>query len=190
MHGRIVAFTLLCLCALGIVAAQAAEVFTKPTYKGNRLAWCKDWNSECGKGAANAYCDYLGFGEATDYTKDPNIGDKSPTRMIGSGLVCDKRSCDGFKTISCGKKGSAEPDQKSFDKPRWKGYRLDWCTSKNTGCGKNAADAFCKANSFKKATSFNPDFGIGVVDPTRMIGSGAICNTVVCTGFKTIVCTK
>ena len=55
-------FTVALLLGLvvGIGTANAAEeTFTKPTYKGNRLAWCKDWGSGCGKGAAMAYCEFL-----------------------------------------------------------------------------------------------------------------------------------
>ena len=64
---------------LGIGMAQAAdETFTKPTYKGNRLAWCKDWGSGCGKGAANAYCAFLGFGDATDFKVEEDIGRNGP----------------------------------------------------------------------------------------------------------------
>lgn len=73
---------------LGVGTAEAAsEVFTKPTYTGDRLAWCKEWGSGCGKGAANAYCAFLGFGDATDFSKAEDIGRQTPTRMIGNNQV-------------------------------------------------------------------------------------------------------
>ena len=147
--------------------------------------------SGCGKGAANAYCAYLGFGDATDYSKDANIGDKSPTRFIGNSLVCDRKGCDGFKAISCGKKEQPSPEKKkTYDKPRYKGFRLDWCLSKGSGCGKPAADKFCRSEGFDKSSAFAPELRIGIGDPTRMIGSGAICNTVICNGFQSITCVK
>ena len=71
-------------------ANAAEETFTKPTYKGNRLAWCKDWGSGCGKGAAMAYCESLGLGDATNYAVDADIGRKAPTRMIGNNQTCNK----------------------------------------------------------------------------------------------------
>ena len=190
MRRRLVALSAVCSFLVLASSAFAAELFTKPTYKGDRLAWCKDWDSGCGKGAANAYCAYLGFGEAKDFDKDPNIGLKKRTRTIGSNQTCDKAYCDGFKFISCSKKEAPGPSPKTqaFDKPRWKGYRLDWCAAKGIGCGKGAADIFCSASGYAKAASFVPDLQVG--NPTFMIGSGAICNTVVCAGFRTITCTK
>ena len=174
---------------LGLCTAQAAdETFTKPTYKGNRLAWCKDWGSGCGKGAANAYCASLGLGDVTDFKIDEDIGRKSPTRMIGNNQTCNKPYCDGFKFISCSRKSSPGKDKQTFDKPKWKDYRLDWCVKPGAGCGKDAADMFCKANGFTKATDFSPAMKIGVQSPTRMIGTNAICNTVICNGFQSIAC--
>ena len=158
---------------LGIGMAQAAdETFTKPTYKGNRLAWCKDWGSGCGKGAANAYCAFLGFGDATDFKVEEDIGRKAPTRMIGSNQTCNKPFCDGFKFVSCSRKSSPGKDKQTFAKPKWKDYRLDWC----------------KASGFTKATDSSPAMKIGVQAPTRMIGTNAICNTIVCNGFQSITC--
>ena len=174
---------------LGIGMGQAAdETFTMPTYKGNRLAWCKDWGSSCGKGAANAYCAFLGFGDATDFKVEEDIGRKAPTRMIGSNQTCNKPFCDGFKFVSCSRKSSPGKDKRSFAKPKWKDYRLDWCVKRGVGCGKDAADMFCKASGFTKATDFSPAMKIGVQAPTRMIGTNAICNTIVCNGFQSITC--
>ena len=174
---------------LGIGMAQAAdETFTKPTYKGNRLAWCKDWGSGCGKGAANAYCAFLGFGDATDFKVEEDIGRKAPTRMIGSNQTCNKPFCDGFKFVSCSRKSSPGKDKQTFAKPKWKDYRLDWCVKPGVGCGKDAADMFSKAGGFIKATDFSPAMKIGVQAPTRMIGTNAICNTIVCNGFQAITC--
>lgn len=107
MRHAIIGLAILSVFVLGISAAEAAsEVFTKPTYKGDRLAWCKEWAASCGKGAANAYCAFLGFGDATDFSKAEDIGRQTPTRMFGNNQVCNKAFCDGFKSISCGQKES------------------------------------------------------------------------------------
>ena len=83
--------TLLVGLIVGIGTPNAeGETFTKPTYKGNRLAWCKDLGSGCGKGAAMAYCESLGLGDATNYAVDADIGRKAPTRMIGNNQTCNK----------------------------------------------------------------------------------------------------
>ena len=47
---------------------------------------------------------------------------------------------------------------------------------------------FCKASGVTKATDFSPAMKIGVQSPTRMIGTNAICNTIVCNGFQSITC--
>jgi len=170
----------------GITLALAAEeTFTKPTFKGYRLAYCSDQGSGCGKRAANALCQYLGLGDASKFEIDPDIGRKTPTRMIGNNQICNKPHCDGFKVVSCTQPVTGK---KTFDKPKWKGYRLDSCVKKGVGCGWDAADQFCRANSFARSTSFTPALHIGRKEPTRRIGSGEICNTVICSGFQSIAC--
>ena len=56
----------------------------------------------------------------------------------------------------------------------YNGRRLSWCHDFDAGCGKPAADAFCKTNGFASATQFAVDAHIGDVQPTRSIGSGAV----------------
>ena len=70
-------------------------------YNGKRLAWCHQFDSECGKPAADAFCKANGFTNAAEFTQDPHIGDVAPTRSMGSGAVCDQVPCDGFKVIAC-----------------------------------------------------------------------------------------
>ena len=65
--------------------------------------------------------------------------------MIGNNQTCNKPFCDGFKFVSCSRKSSPGKDKQTFDKPKWKDYRLDWCVKPGVGCGKDAADMFCKA---------------------------------------------
>src|SRR5262249_53158489 len=77
---------------------------------------------------------------------------------------------------------------KSFEKPMYNGRRLSWCHDFDAGCGKPAADAFCKTNGFASAEQFTVDAHIGDVQPTRSIGSGAVCDQVPCDGFKVIQC--
>jgi hypothetical protein len=74
------------------------ETFHKPKYKGARLDWCLSWATDCGKPAADAYCDWKGYTKSTGFQIDENIGH---TKIISSGQLCDDPQCDGFKTISC-----------------------------------------------------------------------------------------
>jgi len=81
--------------------AKAPKIFDKPMYNGKRLAWCHDFDADCGKPAADAFCKVNGFTAASEFSLDPHIGDVAPTRSIGSGAVCDQAPCDGFKLIAC-----------------------------------------------------------------------------------------
>jgi hypothetical protein len=85
---------------------------------------------------------------------------------------------------------AAEAKEASFSPPKWKGYRLDWCVNWSEDCGQPAADAFCKAKGFEYATHFAQDPRIGSLDPTRLIGTDAVCDQDMCDGFKYITCFK
>jgi hypothetical protein len=183
----------LCLAAfcgvlLGLVLAPAASAETKtivkPMYGANRLDWCREWAVGCGKDAADAYCQSIGYESASNFSQAPDIGIASPTRLIGSGAVCDQDFCDGFKTITCYKASAA----KVFNYPTYKGKRLDWCRDWAVGCGQEAADAYCQTKGFAQASDFAEDSDIGVSSPTRLIGTGAICDQDFCDGFQSITC--
>jgi len=75
--------------------------FALPKFKGKRLDWCKSWATNCGEPAAEAWCRSKNFDVATKFTIDEGIGASSPTILIGTGQVCDKDFCDGFKVIEC-----------------------------------------------------------------------------------------
>ena len=50
--------------------------------------------------------------------------------MIGNNQICNKPQCDGFKFISCTKSIAG---RKTFDKPKWKGYRLELMREERRG---------------------------------------------------------
>ncbi len=81
-------------------------------------------------------------------------------------------------------------DQMKFDSPRANGYRVDACRSWGQGCGKDAADAFCRLNNFESAAAFDIDPHIGAKTPTMTIEDRKICNQPQCDGFKSITCTR
>jgi hypothetical protein len=175
----------LCVAASG---AQAKEKdFNKPKWKGDRLDWCLNWAAGCGKDAADAFCKANGYENASKFEQDPDIGSSHKTRLITTGAVCDQSSCDGFKSITCSK---SEPDTVVIDKPEWKGDRLDWCLNWTAGCGKDAADAFCKAGGYANSTKFEQDPDIGGSHKTRIMTTGAVCDQSSCDGFKFIECQK
>ena len=86
---------------LGGSAAAATATIEKPMFNGNRLDWCLNWKADCGKPVADAFCQARGFGRAISYAKAPDIGSRSPTRLLGTSAVCDLAGCDGFRQITC-----------------------------------------------------------------------------------------
>lgn len=181
---KLLTATILMLVVAG--AAQAAEkTFNAPMWKGDRLDWCRDWSIGCGQAAADAYCKARGYQNAINFKQAANIGSTQQTRLIGTGAVCDQDFCDGFKAITCFK---PSPTKVTITKPTWKGDRLDWCLNWATGCGKDAADAFCKAKGLKTAVRFAQAPNIGTTQKTRLIATGAVCDQDFCDGFKFIQC--
>ena len=81
-------------------------------------------------------------------------------------------------------------EQTKFDAPRANGYRVDACRSWGQGCGKEAADAFCRLNNFESASAFEIDPRIGSKTPTMTIEDRKVCNQPQCDGFKSITCAR
>jgi hypothetical protein len=81
----------------------------RPMFNGHRLDWCANWGADCGKPAADAWCLAQGFAGAESFDKAPGIGEKSATRLIATGAVCDAATCDGFEEITCVMLDTVEP---------------------------------------------------------------------------------
>jgi len=158
--------------------------YTHPKYKGFALDWCKIFEHECGKSAANAYCKYKGHLKAKSWIKWNNPGLKTMT--IGQNSICDPayHGCDSFKYIRCIVK------TKTFIKPKFKGYALDWCKIFEHGCGKKAAIRYCKSKGYSKAVSWIKWNNPGV--KTMTIGQSSICDPAYhrCDSFLKIKCKK
>ncbi len=84
-------------------------LFEKPTHKGYRLDSCRQWATDCGKGAADAFCRTKGYAAAESWEIDNDIGLVTPTITIDGGQICDKLFCDGFKYIKCTNKPKGKP---------------------------------------------------------------------------------
>jgi hypothetical protein len=79
---------------------------------------------------------------------------------------------------------AAEASARNFFSPVWNGNRLAACLSVSAGCGKAAADLFCKSQGYDDAVLFQRE-------PSAMtvaIGTGEICEGMSCTAFKQIKC--
>jgi hypothetical protein len=85
------------------------ETFRNPIHNGNRLDWCYAWGTGCGQAAADAWCRAKQFRSAQAFTQDPDIGSRTPTRLISTGAICDQSFCDGFRSITCWKPAQYNP---------------------------------------------------------------------------------
>ncbi|MBO9558069.1 MAG: hypothetical protein J7515_05720 [Caulobacter sp.] len=81
--------------SLGIYVAPRIPAADGQT---ERLDFCQQWGSACGKPAADAFCKTKGHDGALSFDIDPDIG---RTMIIGSGAICTDPTCDGFKRIQC-----------------------------------------------------------------------------------------
>jgi len=100
-------------------AAAGTKIFYYPTINGYRLDWCYSWATNCGKGAADAFCRKMGFSYAEAWEIDPDIGLHSPTYVISTGQICNQSFCDGFKWIKCATAVSGSvPSGMEFDTDR------------------------------------------------------------------------
>jgi hypothetical protein len=178
-----VAALMLGLAASLASAAAATQTFDRPTYRGDRLDWCLNWGKGCGREAANAYCRSKGFEKATNFSQASNIGARRATRLIGTGAVCDQDFCDGFRRITCFKETTV-----TYRRPKWDGNRVDWCLNWGRGCGKPAANAYCRKRGHERTIGFEKASNIGNRHPTRLITTGAVCDSGHCDGFRYIRC--
>ena len=185
------------LLTFGIAPGFAEEqTFKKPKTGSYRIDWCYKWAKQCGEPAANKYCKAKGYDSASDFSKAEDIGDDFPTKVLGTGQICDDESCDGFKFITCERSDeeddSDEPNyiDKAFDKPALGGSRIHFCYAPGNGCGQKAAKAYCSNVGYDTAVSFQQSSVLIGLKAPRYLGTGQICSGLDCVGFKSIVCRK
>jgi hypothetical protein len=174
-----------CTLALAGSALAESQSFSNPKVGGQRLDICLTWGADCGKPAADAWCASKGFENSTNHAIASDIGATTPTRLLSTGALCDQDFCDGFSQITCFK---ASPASQTYVKPKFNGKRLDLCVDWGVGCGAPAADKFCESKGWAKSGGHIVANNIGAYSPTRLIGTGAICDQEFCDGFKTIKC--
>ena len=194
--GRIFIGFLVLLAFLTSPSQADERTFKKPKTGSYRVDWCYKWAKQCGEPAANRYCKTKGYDEATDFEKAEDIGDEFPTKVLGTGQICDDESCDGFKFITCDRSDeedtSDEPiySDKEFNKPNLAGFRIHFCFVPGGGCGQKAADTYCTNVGYQKALSYRQSTLLFGLKAPRYLGTGQICNGLDCVGFKSIICRK
>jgi hypothetical protein len=160
------------------------KLYRQPRWLDQRLDWCLNWGTDCGRPAALAFCQRRRFEDVVAFSPEV-VGKSQPTRLIGSNQVCSGfDNCTAFASITCTR---PIPANRVDANPKWKGNRLDVCLQWGTNCGKPAADAYCRTKGFSEAFSFFQDLVPGDV-PTRLIGTDEICTGSGCRGFQQIIC--
>ena len=82
------------------------------------------------------------------------------------------------------------PAEKTFQKPEWGDYRLDFCFTWATDCGSIPATAWCKAQGFTEAVRFEGPESVGIQGKatTRLIGTNQLCAESFCGSFQSVTC--
>ena len=165
------------------------RMFWHPMMKGERLNYCNEDKSACGKKIADCYCKANGYEKSSRFNQAPNIG---LTRFVSGKNECQGWKCSGFDYVECKgeRKYHSRPlsdyRQALFSRPRWKNLPLAWCYSQNhKNCGYKAAYAFCRWQGYGKVIKHSV---AKCVDATKQIGTGAICVNDNCKGFEYIIC--
>ena len=163
------------------------------------------WGTQCGKPAADRFCQSKGFVQSNNFEEAVDIGASTPTIVMGTGQQCASSNCDGFTFVTCEKPDAGPPppppppppapgpspggDTHVFHKPKIGGARLNYCFKKGNGCdGQTAADAYCDIKGYDDAADFNQSAPLTAFVPTRYIGNGKLCKGPICYAFTSILC--
>ena len=178
-------YVLFSLLTLSFISqAHAGTQFNNPTWNGYALDWCRVFENACGAPAADQYCQKRGYPRAEAFQIRPRVNVQTMT--IGNNAICNPNvhGCDSFQYIVC------QETTKQFNYPSWNGYRLDWCSQFENGCGQQAAKLYCQKRGYSQLVNFAIQNQLNV--QTMTVGSNAICNPQYhrCDGFSYITCKK
>lgn len=179
-------FALLIAAVLLTIAASQAQAatFAYPKWNGYALDWCKNFEGNCGKPAADLWCQKKGYPQALGFTKLQRVSFQTMT--VGNNAICDPRShvCDSFSQITC------QDAIVTIVQPKRLGYRLDWCRVFEGQCGAPAAQQYCQSLGYSGLHAFA--FQGPVTTPTITVGSNAICDPRFhrCDSFSYVQCRR
>ena len=75
------------------------KTINNPQVRGYSLDLCREFGTNCGKPAADAYCQSQGYRSSVNFMQ---VGGQQETRTIGSGQVCSRpEGCDRISQVVC-----------------------------------------------------------------------------------------
>jgi len=80
--------------------------FDRPAINNIPVDWCLTWGQNCGKPAADYFCQTRGYQHSDDFGVVNNIG---RTVILKTRQVCNHPTCDGFSYVSCVRRAQAAP---------------------------------------------------------------------------------
>lgn len=180
-------FALVLGSANAAVSPEYYRNFWNPAFHGERLNYCS-MDGKCGLPVASIYCKMMGYENADKQLIDNNVG---LTNFIANKAQCRGWTCNGFKLIRCIGKINHQPPASyhyrshRFPFPRYEKYRVAWCYKDDTGCGKKAANSFCRRMGFDEANKFIKQERVSA---TKALSDQKLCFGNQCSGFSVIDC--
>ena len=183
-----------CACAVADARKQKAAhhlwqnlsvdtiTFDNPMNNGKLVDWCLTFQADCGKPAADAYCQMRGYGDAIIHPKRQVYHQETLT-MEQPSICSPSRNiiCNSFDYITC------RVLEHTFEYPMEHDRALDACLSYSRSCGIPAANAYCKDMGYVMASEY---FIIESRGETMAHGDHSVCdpNWHPCNTFTSITC--
>ncbi|MDR3792125.1 MAG: hypothetical protein P4L03_01975 [Terracidiphilus sp.] len=168
--------------------------FPVPLIGRTRVDRCLHWGTQCGKPAADQFCQQQGFFGAADFSSVL----ARPTLIQGENQVCDRSDCTALENVHCVGGGREAPrrdwdrngppperDSRTFPSPTVQGYAVDRCLYMGRECDQPAADQFCSMQGFRRAINF----AITPLSPTLVLSENKVCKFS-CHAFSQITCSN
>ncbi len=167
---------LLFLCMFTGVTLAGQVVIDAPKVAGYPLDLCREWATNCGKPAADAYCQSKGYPQSISHVVQ---NDSPTTKIINGGGLCVEAYCDRISQVTCETKSTV------INNPQVGGYPLDLCREWASNCGKPAADAYCQSKGYQ--TSLNHVVQ-NDAPTTKIINGGGLCVEAYCDRITQVTC--
>jgi hypothetical protein len=173
-----------------IPQSTVLRMFWHPMMKGERLDYCNEDLTKCGRQIASCYCKKMGYDYAKRFVKAPNLG---LTRFVSEKNECRGWKCSGFDFIECQgerkylSRPSSDYQQKLFVRPRWHHFPVSWCYKNSKQCGAQSAYAFCRYQGYGKVVQYSKQKS---VPASKEMATSALCINQNCKGFEYILCER